>query len=198
MRVGVICEGRTDFILLEQVVLSVFGPCEIDALQPMRDRLNASGWRSGGWTLVKKWCEERGAEGIADDMELGAMDALVVQVDGDLCGREGLPSGREALCDHIKRTWIGEGTLPRGVVICIPAMATDTWLVAALCSDPIPVDLEGDQAPVGRLGQWGLSKNQYHYGQHAERLRGRVSAIRGSLPELERFVGKLERVRELM
>lgn len=148
--------------------------------------------------MVKKWCEDRGAEGIADDMELGAMDVLVVQVDGDLCGREGLPSSREVLCELIKRKWIGEGTLPRGVVICIPAMATDTWLVAALCSDPIPVDLEDDQAPVGRLGQWGLSKNQYDYSQHAERLRGRVAAIRGSLSELERFVGKLERVGALM
>lgn len=194
MRVGIVCEGRTDFVLLEQVALAVFGPCEIDPLQPLRDALDPRRWKAGGWTQVRAWCLARDAEQIADDMSMGAMDALVIQVDGDLCGREGLPRDRAALCAHIREGWLGGGRLPPGVVICIPAMATDTWLAAALSAGPVSRDLEADPTPVVRLEARGVGKNQYDYASHAPRLRDRVPLIREALSELDRFVGKLERI----
>lgn len=194
MRVGIVCEGRTDFVLLEQVVLSVFGPCEVDALQPLRDNLDPSKWQSGGWTLVRAWCDQRDAERIADDMAIGGIDALVVHVDGDLCGRERLPADRHSLCTHIREAWLGGGPLPPGVVICIPAMATDTWLAAALHPGALPADLEADVDPLARLRALGVAKTQYDYAAHAATLRARIPALRRALSELERFVSKLEHV----
>lgn len=195
MRVGIVCEGRTDFILLEQVALAVFGPCVVDPLQPLRDQLDPARWDPAGWTLVKQWCEGRGAEGIVDEMALGGMDALVVQVDGDLCGRAGLPAERAALCRVIRRAWMGAETALPGVVVCIPTMSTDTWLLAALSDDPIPAGIEGDPAPVARLAALGVQKNQYDYRRHAPALGARVPAIRGALSELDRFAGKLAALR---
>lgn len=34
MRVGVACEGRTDFVLLSEVIVAVFGPGEVVPLAP--------------------------------------------------------------------------------------------------------------------------------------------------------------------
>lgn len=194
MRVGIVCEGRTDFILLEQVALAVFGPCVIDPLQPLRDQLDPHQWDRAGWTLVRQWCAGRGADGIADEMALGGIDALVVQVDGDLCGRDGLPAERAALCRVIRREWMGADAVPAGVVICIPAMSTDTWLAAALAADPAPA-MEDDPAPVALLAGAGVRKNQYDYRRHAPVLGARVPALRGVLSELDRFVEKLGALR---
>lgn len=195
MRVGVVCEGRTDFILLEQVALAVFGPCVVDPLQPLRDQLDPHQWDRAGWTQVRAWCEGRSADGIADEMALGAIDALVVQVDGDLCGRDGLPGERVALCRVIRREWMGTEAAPAGVVICIPAMSTDTWLAAALAEGPVSAAMEDDPAPVALLAARGVRKNQYDYRRHAPVLGARVVALREALPELDRFVEKLAALR---
>lgn len=197
MRVGIVCEGRTDFVLLEQIVVSVFGPCEVDPVQPMRDALRPGGWQEAGWTQVRAWCRARDADVIADEMTLGGLDAFVIQVDGDLCGREGLPATRPALCAHIRGDWLGGGVLPHGVVICIPAAATDTWLWAAVESEPLPDGLEDEQRPTDRLGEHGIGKNQHHYGSHAEVLGRRLPVIREALSELDRFLCKLEGVSEM-
>lgn len=203
MRVGIVCEGRTDFILLEQVVLAVFGPCEIDALQPMRDALAPNRWADAGWTRVKEWCEERRSEGIADEMAIGAIDVVVVHVDGDLCGQHGLPATRTDFCDHIKAAWIGPATPPPGTVICIPAQATDTWLAAALDGDIATPALETDRNPLAHLVRLGVlsptqagetapRKSQYAYAARAGVLNATASALRTSLTELDRFMIKLE------
>lgn len=113
MNVGIVCEGRTDFILLEQVVLAVFGPSDIRPLQPVRDALDPTRWSEAGWTQVRRWCEARGAGGITDELEMGGLDVIVLQVDGDLRGQQGMPSTRAALRDHIKAAWIGPPSPPQ-------------------------------------------------------------------------------------
>lgn len=192
VRVGIVCEGRTDFAVLEQVVLAVFGPCEITTLQPMRDQLDATRWSEAGWTRVRSWCEDRGASGIADEMTIGEIEVLVIHVDGDVCGKEDLPRSRPDLCSHILNRWIGPPSTPPGVVICIPAMASDTWLAAALAPSLACPELEADPGVVDRLHDLGVQKNQYDYGACAAKVRDAVPALREALPELERFVRKLE------
>lgn len=194
MNVGIVCEGRTDFILLEQVVLAVLGPSEVRPLQPMRDTLEPSRWTEAGWTKVKLWCE-RGADTIDDELEIGALDLLILQIDGDLCGRDGLPASRPALCDHLKTQWIGPPGPSSKVVICIPAPATDAWLVAALEASPDGDSLEQHVDVLDRLAAFGIAKNQYDYLAHAGRLGEHVRSRSALLPELRRFVGKLEAAR---
>ena len=204
MRVAIACEGRTDFVLLEQLVLAVFGPCDITPLVPLRDALDDTRWSpQAGWTQVKAWCERLGVQGIADEMAMGTIDVIVVHVDGDMCGREGHPATRAGLCVHIKQTWMGDPTPPPGVVICIPASATDTWLAAALDAAIATPALEADPDPLSHLVRSGVlkpappgettpRKNQYAYQQRASVLRNRAAALRPALTELDRFMGKLE------
>lgn len=192
MRVGIVCEGRTDFVVLEQVLLAVFGPCEITTLQPMRHQLDPTRWSEAGWKKVQSWCKARGAAGIADEMTIGEIDVLVIHVDGDVCGKEDLPNSRPDLCSHVQHQWIGSPSTPRGVVICIPAMASDTWLAAAIHPSLACPELEAEPDVVGRLQGSGIRKNQYDYRAHAAKVRDAVPALRRTLPELERFVRKLE------
>ncbi len=193
LRVAIVCEGRTDYFVLEQVVLSVFGPCVVDPLQPMRDALDPTVWPGQhGWTGVKAWCENLLSEGIADEMTIGGIDVLVIHIDGDMCGRDGLPATRTDLCDHIKQHWIGPPGVPHGVVICIPAMATDTWLAAAIDPALVVATFEADADPVGHLNRTGVKKNQYEYRAAAPQVLAAVPALRAALSELDRFVGKLE------
>ncbi len=210
MRVAIVCEGRTDFVLLEQIVLAVFGPCEITPLVPMRDALDDARWSpKAGWTQVKAWCEGLGVQGIADEMAMGTIDVIVVHIDGDMCGREGHPATRAGLCDHIKQTWMGAPTSPPGVVICIPAFATDTWLAAALDAVIATPALEADADPLSHLVRLGVlkpappgettpRKNQYAYKQRAAVLGTRAAALRPALTELDRFMGKLEALRRTL
>ena len=191
MNVGIVCEGRTDFILLEQVVLAVFGPSDIRPLQPVRDALDPTRWSEAGWTQVRRWCEARGAGGITDELEMGGLDVIVLQVDGDLCGQQGMPSTRAALCDHIKAAWIGPPGPPNAVVICIPALATDAWLVAALDPGVDGQTLERDPRPADRLTAWGLNKRQSDYRDHAHRVHDTLPRLLPHMSELDRFVGKL-------
>lgn len=196
MQVRIVCEGRTDFTLIEQVVLAVFGPCEINPICPARDSLGM--WGPAGWTRVKQWCE-RGVEQIADEMVIAGIDVIVVQVDGDLCGREGLPGTPDDLCSHVKSEWLG-GTPPPGVVICIPVPATDTWLAAAL--DP---SVRETDDPLVHLVLLGLlcepppgekpRKSEPAYRDHAGQLAAAAPTIRSTLPELDRLMIKLESVR---
>jgi hypothetical protein len=200
MRVGIVCEGRTDFFLLEQVVLAAFGPGDVVPLRPMRDALDDTRWTTAGWTQVRQWCEARGMIGIEDERTIGAYDAIVVQVDGDLCGRDGLPLDRPSLCQTIRHGWMG-GT-PPGVVVCIPAQATDTWLAAAL--DPaIAASIEADNDPLAHLVRLGVldparpgeaapRKNQYEYRARASALGKHAPTLRPHLSELDRFMTKLE------
>jgi hypothetical protein len=194
MNIGIVCEGRTDFLLLEQVALAVFGPSEIRPLQPLRDRMASHRWSEAGWTQVERWCRERGPDGLADELEIGGLNVIIVQVDGDLCGRNGLPATRVALCAHIRAAWLGDGDLPSGVVICIPAMATDVWLVAALQDQPDGPSLEAHPSPSDLLAGCGVSKNQYDYRERASALGSKVTKLRSCLSELDRFVGKLQRI----
>jgi hypothetical protein len=194
MQVRIVCEGRTDIPLLEQIALAVFGPCELNAICPQRDSLGK--WSHGGWGRVKEWCQ-RGVEQIADEMAIAGIDVVIVHVDGDMCGREGFPETAPELCDHVKSNWL-RGTPPRGLVICVPMRATDTWLAAAI--DP---SVNESDEPLSQLVRLGIlqphpdkpRKSMAVYQEHAHRLQDVANVIRSTLPELDRFMTKLEAIR---
>lgn len=196
MQIRIVCEGRTDVLLIEQVILSVFGPCDINSIQPARDNLGK--WGTAGWTEVKRWCQ-RGVEEIADEMALAGIDVIVVHLDGDLCGNEGLPATPSDLCDHIKSEWLG-GAPPHGLLICIPMQTTDTWLAAAL--DPSVSESDDPLVHLVRLGlllparaEKKPRRSEPAYRHSANQLGAAAMRIRATLPELDRFMSKLEAMR---
>lgn len=196
--VGVLCEGRTDYFLLQAVLLAIHPEIETQAIQPTRDALQPDKWGEAGWPKVREWCQARSHEDISDELESGGVDLLVLQVDADVCGSEDLPATPAELCKHIRTHWL-DGVPRTSMVVCIPSLAIDTWLAAAL--DPTIDETERD--PVGRLvqlgvlqaarpGERGPRKSQYAYRERAPALRVAAPTLRTRLPELDRFMTKLE------
>lgn len=125
MRVAVICEGATDFAVLEALALTLVPADECVQLHPSFDRLRAGDTSIGtGWQAVRKFLRQAGPA-----LGLGLYDVIIVQVDASIrftgelakaklrAAAEGEPE-LLPLCEHV-RTWVG-GDLPEGAVIASP------------------------------------------------------------------------------
>ncbi|AUX40568.1 uncharacterized protein SOCE26_019690 [Sorangium cellulosum] len=205
MIIGIVCEGSSDFPVLEAVVEAALGDGhEVRYLRPETDAL----FRPGGWTAVKAWCEEH-ASWLSDFMTVGNIDLLIIHVDADvrrhvpeLKKKKGEPTTQD-LCDTIKG-WLKlrQSAKGRRVLIVIPAQATEAWLVAA--QGGATPDLEKEAKPVTRLVQRKLvstiggkpDKSPAVYRDLATPLRSHAAELRGVLRELDHFMGKLEAGRE--
>jgi hypothetical protein len=136
MRVGVICEGSTDFAVIEALALELMPADECVQLHPNFDRLRAGETSAGtGWQAVRKFLRNAGPA-----LGLGVYDALIIQVDASIrftgelanaklrASRDGEPE-LLPLCEHV-RSW-AEGGLPEGAVIALPREDLESWLLAA-------------------------------------------------------------------
>ena len=95
MIVGIVAEGPTDVVILEEFLSERFksggvsGPLEIRPLQPAVDATSGT-FEDGGWTWVRAWCANNPTEHRAVDLFQPLfegdrpLDILIVQVDGDV------------------------------------------------------------------------------------------------------------------
>src|SRR6266540_2889075 len=125
MRVGIICEGSTDFAVLESLALELISADECILLQPDFDKLRGGDTTFGpGWQGVRKFLQTS-APGLA----IGTFDVVVVQVDASIRNTDAIkrldlpaPSADEpelsALCSHVK-SW-AKGGLPSSAVVALP------------------------------------------------------------------------------
>ncbi|MFO7561964.1 MAG: hypothetical protein R6X02_04930 [Enhygromyxa sp.] len=193
MRIGLVCEGQTDIPVFE-ALLNKLLPDDwvLIPLQPERDALGNYG--SAGWTKVRDLCQSYGS--YVTHLPNGP-DILIVQVDGDVAGQVSAATLDE-LCAHI-RSWLGSGATHPGLVITIPAQATETWLLAG--SRPASPALESVRKPAEQLIRAGLIahdkhgnpiKDQQRYRELAAPLADRLASLRPVLRELDRFCSKVE------
>lgn len=85
--IGIVCEGPTDFTILQSVINAITGESNyILPLQPEPDLLGRYG---NGWKGVLKWCTDNAAnkEHLMNDIQ-PALDLLVIQMDGDVSRKE--------------------------------------------------------------------------------------------------------------
>jgi hypothetical protein len=204
MRIGIVCEGPTDYVVLSAVCRAALGGRDhsFTLLQPAFDLLKRGDpqAKGPGWQGVRAFLQQTGTS-------LGAsvQDLLVVHLDADIrhlpevhkhLGLEGTDDDLSPLCDHIK-SWV-PGPVPEKLVIVIPREATEAWLVAAHTKRH---DVEAISRPVDVLQDAGLvggapgkpEKRSPVY----EQLAGGLAALLGNkrrmaeVPELGRFLGKL-------
>jgi hypothetical protein len=208
MRVGIICEGKTDFVVLEALALALGGATECVLLQPDFDRLKARDFLSGtGWQAVRKYLRQN-----AVALGLGVYDLLVVHVDASIRHKHELQKAKlraadpdEAelapLCEHV-RSWAGGG-LPEGAIIALPREELESWLVAAHTNIK---DVEAVTDPAEELAVRGLvarfedgtpEKTEERYTALRDPLvaLARDRRKRAAIAELERFVVKLDAAR---
>lgn len=200
MRVGIVCEGITDFVVLEAIAGAVLADRQptFTLLQPDHDRVRRPGdpRSAGGWQAVRAFLEEGNAQ-----LSLARIDVVIVKVDASVrLSGELVPSleddDLETLCDHVK-AWIGE-PIPESVVITLPCEEIETWLVAAHTRRK---DVEAMEDPARVLVDEGLlgtrngrpDKKSTDYKRLSESLQRRVGdrKLLRAIPELERLCSKL-------
>ncbi len=205
MRVGVICEGSTDFAVIEALALEIADADECVLLHPDFDRLRAGETSAGtGWQAVRKFLRSN-ARGLG----LGLFDAIVVQVDASLrllreIANHELRSPEEdepdlaPLCEHV-RGW-AEGRLPGSAVIALPREELESWLLWAHTNLK---NVEAHTDPAEELAARGLIARtkkgapdkdaaRYRALSVALTLRAQRPKERKQVAELDRFVGKLQ------
>jgi hypothetical protein len=218
---GLVWEGATDVLIFERIIREVWPEIEdVLRLHPELDELDRARG-SSGWTGVERWCTTH-ADKLSSVIDPGIgppLDLLVVALDADvaaLAGIEDPPARGSAydttrLCDTIKR-WLTtptRSTLPRELVIAIPAMATEAWAIAGLyprARQPERVDapaqylvergkLEWDPDP-RRRARGKVRKDPARYRAIAHAIAKQLARVRSSCPEAERLCAKLERARD--
>jgi hypothetical protein len=206
VRVGIVCEGSTDFAVLRVLCGELLGTTDlfVTLLQPRFDALagRAGGAPGPGWQGVRAFLQQTGGK-----LAAAGQDVIVVHVDADI---RHLPEvekllresedGEElgSLCDLVK-TWM-PGGVPASVVIVLPREATEAWLCAVASTihradvEDIrkPADALRDAGVVGDLGGTA-EKRALQYAALAAGLGALLRDRRklAKVPEMERFVGKL-------
>ncbi len=148
LRVSVVCEGDTDYLVIEAVLASILDEDFVcTMIQPEQATFAGSdfGEMGPGWTGVRNWCEglkERygDLESAVDAQPLAASHLLVLHVDADIAAHSEIDV--EMACppawDTVRRLrdvvlgWGGTDDVPPRVVLCIPSKAVEAWVLCAL------------------------------------------------------------------
>jgi len=144
--VALACEGPADQVLIEAILARYLGDYVLDLLQPpLSDIGGGSGPLGGGWKGVRLWCQQEAPVGGSMlRVLLDNHDLVMVHVDADVATERdgGIDLAADARCpppsvfaDPVRAavlTWLGVPRAPVGLVLCVPAMATETWALVAL------------------------------------------------------------------
>jgi hypothetical protein len=152
LRVGIVAEGKSDWLALEEIMRSVRSDIDFERLRPDLTLVSRS---PHGWRGVKAWCRENGPR-LATLMAgvVGRpLHLLVIHTDCSMAHHEDAsrpcPPARstsDALREVMTRVWLGFDELPHFVVFATPSLTIDAWVVAAL--DPsyesqVPLECDG-------------------------------------------------------
>lgn len=204
MRVGIVCEGPTDYVVLRAVCRAALsgGGHSFALLQPSFDMLEQRDPRAKGpgWQGVRAFLQQTEAT-----LDASLQDLLIVHLDADIrllpevtkqLGPGDTDDELSPLCDHIK-SWI-RGPVPEKLVIVIPREATEAWLVAAHTNRH---GVEAIARPVDALRDAGLvggppGKPEKRSPVYEQLAVGLTALLRNKhrmadVPELGRFLGKL-------
>ena len=154
IRVAFVVEGKTDYIMLSEVVKNLLGDLEFipTILQPME---SASNPITAGWPGVYHRCHqtvEDSTGGISSNILFLNYDILIIQLDADVAGTtytaghiedesiQDLPCEKHcpppsATTDTLRNVllrWIGEVQIPPKTVFCTPSKSLEAWILVGL------------------------------------------------------------------
>ena len=136
LRVGIVAEGLSDFLVFEQVMKKICSDVEFVRLQPNQTLLTGL---SNGWTGVRAWCRRYGnrLESFMGEAQGEPLHVLVIHADCSMADKEGAerpcPPASEtalALSEVISQSWLNRTSLPDFVVIATPSKSSDAWVIA--------------------------------------------------------------------
>lgn len=212
--IAVVCEGPSDYYILETLLFALCPEVEeIQCLQPPLDCVGKPLDRTGGWSAVKQWCELNGpvlAELISG--EYGPpLDALVIVLDVDIAIAAGIEDppktldvyATRRLCGVVK-VWLraaGRRRIPHQVIIAIPAMAIEAWVIAVLFPRqknperlPSPTAFLVDKDRLTRNEEGKIIKPRLTYEGFGQHLATNIHRLRKRCAEANRFAEKIEKL----
>lgn len=207
--VGFVCEGSTDIVVLRRVVEATLGEIDARTLSPVTDDLDRQQpGTAAGWSQVRAWCQDLTSFDELFKPDLGdPFDALVIAIDLDIAIRAGLAKAHGNLAAYdatqlcaLVKSWLPK-PIPGRIIIAIPVMATEAWVLAALFPRSVGIEREPDPAGMlvkrkkikqGRKGPW---KRVSEYRVFAENVASKLKRVREQCFEANRFVLKLENLR---
>lgn len=137
-QVQVVCEGDTDFVVIEAATKALFPTKSIvlTMIQPDTSLAFTLGEHGGGWKGVRSWCKQ-----VLPLFGLNAgPKALILHVDADVaddpevnCAQKCPPATATttALRQFVIREWCA-GAVPRQTIFCTPSMNIEAWVLQAL------------------------------------------------------------------
>jgi len=145
IRVGIVAEGVSDWLVLEAVMRQVHPDIEFQRLQPEYTLVSKIGY---GWRGVKAWCEEYGSrlEEIMKGVVGKPLHLLVIHADCSMADKVGVERNcppasdtGDALLEVVSQSWLRWNQSADFVVIATPSKSSDAWVVASL--DPVYANL---------------------------------------------------------
>jgi hypothetical protein len=158
LRIGLIAEGPTDYVIIEAVLRSILpSPFTLILLQPEATRPDLG----GGWGGVLKWCGEfrsRGVQSLEDDPTLQFYDLVILHIDPDVAHKSYSDYGQEmarearkaclgllpcalpcpppdATVDNLSAvvlSWLDMTQFGNKTVLCVPSKSSEAWLAASV------------------------------------------------------------------
>ncbi len=137
LRVGIVVEGPSDLMVLEEIIRASRPDAAFISLQP-----DASLAHLGrGWVGVRNWCREFGPklESFFDGIASLPLHLIVIHVDCDIADYHGLelpcpPASdtAEALSRLIHKVWLDRAAKPEFIIISTPSMSSEAWVAVTL------------------------------------------------------------------
>lgn len=153
LRVGLVCEGTTDRIVISAAVASLLGTRDFVLIQ-LQPEDSAFGRTGTGWAGVYHWCRQvadQGGGSLGNNPLFNSYDLLLLHLDADVAnqtyGSGGImtiatdlpcsspcppPSDTTDVLREVILRWIGEPQIPPNTVFCTPSKSTEAWVLAAL------------------------------------------------------------------
>jgi hypothetical protein len=176
LRVGLVCEGPTDNIVITAAISSLLGGRNFVLNQLQPEASLAFGEMGTGWVGVYNWClqaVDQGGGSISNNPLFDTNDVLIVHLDADVADETyangnivtsatdlpcSMPCPAPSDTTNNLRTvllrWLGEIVTPPNTTLCTPSKSTEAWVLAALFPlDRIVTsgDLECHDAPANAL-----------------------------------------------
>jgi hypothetical protein len=206
MRIGVVSEGSSDWVVLEAFIRSVLGE-DVEFQRLVPEQPAGQPVQGGGWPAVRAWCLEWGSklEALMRGVEGQDLHLLVIHVDCSMAqnvgARHPCPPAKttaDALRSVINSSWLGRPTQPPYLVLATPAQATEAWLVAALvppygrlasveCRVDVENELVARRILSRRPGGGGVRKPVARFEPLAADMVQRLADVRAACSEADRF-----------
>ncbi|MEH3099807.1 hypothetical protein [Sphingomonas adhaesiva] len=220
IRVGLICEGSHDFLVLREIVGQIireFGEVveRVDCIQPEMSATFQVG--TGGWSQVKAWCERDGGQWYRRFLDKPifatspSYDLLVIHLDGDVvehCTHPPLANMNlqgmavqeivDALKAAILNHWLSpDPSYVQRIVACVPVRHLEAWL-ASVVGPAVPNLEEVDMKDSFRGGPISAVKGDWvkRYSQAAQQTCKRLEEVRAACISFATFEAELREAAE--